>query len=85
MHGRSRARLEQVVLDDVADDTEAVEVAAAAAGAQILLERELDALDVLRVPRGLEDLVRPAERRDVEDHLLPQVVVEAEELTLVED
>ena len=85
VHREPHERLQQVVLDDVSDDPEAVEVAAAAAGAQILFERELHTLDVLRVPRRLEDLVRPAERRDVEDHLLAQVVVEAEELALVED
>ena len=85
VHREPHERLQQVVLDDVSDDPEAVEVAAAAAGAQILLERELHTLDVLRVPRRLEDLVRPAERRDVEDHLFAQVVVEAEELALVED
>ena len=73
-----------MVLDDVADDAEAVEVAAAAARAEIFLEGELDRLDVPRVPRRLEELVGPAQRRDVEDHLLAEVVVEAEELRLVE-
>jgi hypothetical protein len=39
--------LEQVVLHDVADDAEAIKVAAAAARAEVLLERDLDGRDVV--------------------------------------
>ena len=70
--GEEAHHLQQVILDDVADDAEAVEVAAAAAGSEVLLEGEADALDVLLAPRRLEDLVGPAQRGDVE-HDLPKV------------
>ena len=58
-----------MVLYDVAYDAEAIEVAAAPSGAEVLLEGELHRLDVLRVPRWLEDLVGPTEGGDVEDDL----------------
>ena len=62
--------LQQVVLDDVAYDAEAIEVAATALRAQVLLESDLDGLDVFRAPERFEDRVGPTQRRDVEQHLM---------------
>ena len=56
----------------VADDAFLVEESAAPARAEVLLECDLHRLDVLAAPRGLEELIAPAQRGDVE-HDLPKV------------
>jgi len=84
LHREPHEGLQQVVLDDVADDAELVKVSAAPARAQVLLEGKLHRLDVGGAPDGLKELVAPAERGDVENHLLAEVVVKPEELALVE-
>jgi hypothetical protein len=76
--------LQQMVLHDVANDAKRVKVAATPLQPKILLECDLHRLDVLAVPRGLKELIRPTERRDVEDDLLAQVVIQAIELRLME-
>ena len=55
---KQNAYLEEMVLHDVPDYTELVEVTAAALRPDVLLERDLHALDALAVPRRLEELVR---------------------------
>jgi len=70
------AGLQQVVLDHVADDADAVEVASAPLRAEVLLEGDLHRLDVLRRPERLEERVCPPERRNVEQDLLAEVVVD---------
>ena len=54
VHREEHERLEQVVLDDVADDAEAVEVPAAAAGAETSLNVSCTLSMYCRVPRRLE-------------------------------
>ena len=52
LHGDEAEELEQVVLDDVADDAVLVEVPAPALRAEGLLEDDLDVGDVVAVPSG---------------------------------
>src|SRR5690606_24291928 len=82
LHGDEREDLEQVVLHDVADDAELVKVAAAALGAEGLLEDDLDVVDVVAVPGGAEEGVSEPEDEQVLDHLLAEIVVDAVELLL---
>ena len=66
LHCEERHDLEQVVLDDVADDAVLVEVAAAALRAEVLAEDDLHVADVLPAPQRLEHQIREAQ------HLQPQ-------------
>ena len=43
----------------------------------------LHVVDVISIPRGAEELVAEAENQDVLDHLLPQVMVDPEDLLLL--
>lgn len=82
VHEQEGEDLEQVVLHHVADDADGVEVAAAALCAEGLLEGDLDGVDVAVVPGGAETGVGEAHGDQVLDHLLAEVVVDAEELVL---
>ena len=82
LHGDEGEDLQQVVLHDVADDAELVKVAAAALGAEGLLEDDLDVVDVVAVPGGAEERVAEPQDQQVLDHLLAQVVVDAVQLVL---
>ena len=73
-----------MVLYDVSDDADLVKVASSIVGTDVLLERNQDGLNVLSAPHGLKARVRPAQRGQIEDHFLPEVVIEAEELALAE-
>lgn len=73
------SRLEQVVLDDVACGPDAVVVARATTDADVLGHRDLDVVDVVAVPDRLEHLVGEAERQEVLDRLLAEVVVDPED------
>ena len=74
-----------MVLDQVAHRAGAVVVAGAGADPEVLGGGDLDVVDVVAVPQRLEHPVGEAERHDVLDRLLAQVVVDAEDLLLVED
>ena len=74
-----------MVLHEVAQRAGAVVVARADADADVLGRGDLDVVDVVAVPERLEQPVGEAERQDVLDGLLAQVVVDAEDLALVED
>ena len=78
LHRGQREQLEQVVLDDVAGGADAVVVAGAAADADVLGHGDLHVVDVVGVPDRLEHLVGEAQRQDVLDRLLAQVVVDPE-------
>ena len=78
LHGRQRQELEQVVLDDVAGRAHAVVVACPAAGADVLGHGDLDVVHVVGVPQRLEQLVGEAQRQDVLDRFLAQVMVDPE-------
>ena len=85
LHAQQAQQLEHVVLHEVAQRAGAVVVARAGADADVLGRGDLDVVDVVAVPERLEEPVGEAERQDVLDGLLAQVVVDAEDLALVED
>ncbi len=78
LHGGQRQQLQQVVLDDVARGAHAVVVARAAADADVLGHGDLHVVHVLGVPQRLEELVGEAQRQQVLDGFLAQVVVDPE-------
>ena len=84
LHRRQREELQQVVLEDVADRAGLLVVAGAALDPHRLGDRDLDVVDELAVPDRLEDAVREAQRQQVLDGLLAEVVVDAEDLVLGE-
>ena len=55
---------------------------AAALDPEVLRHRDLDALDVVAVPEGLQEGVHEAEEEHVDDRPLPEVVVDAEDRRL---
>lgn len=70
------------VLENVTNDTELVEVAAATLSTERLLECNLDVADGVLVPAGAERNVGKAEHEDVLDHLLPEIMIDTERLVL---
>ncbi len=74
-----------MVLNDVADRPDAVVERAPPLDPEVLGERDLDRVDVLAAPDGLEERVREAEVDDVLDGLLPEEVVDAVEPVLGKD
>ena len=74
-----------VVLDDVAEGAGLLVEGAAAFDADGFGGGDLDVVDVVAVPDGLEDAVGEAEDEDVLDGLFAEVVVDAEDLVFVED
>jgi hypothetical protein len=70
-------------LHDITDDAELIEVASAALSAERLLKCDLDVVDVVTVPRGVEELVAESQDENVLDHLLTEVVVNTEDLLLL--
>ncbi len=85
LHGREGEELQEVVLDHVARRADAVVVAGTAAHADVLGHGDLHVVHVVGVPQGLVELVREAQRQDVLDRLLAQVVVDAEHRVRRED
>ncbi len=82
LHGEEGQHLQQMILLHVTDDAELVEVASATLSAKGLLERYLDIVDVVAVPRRPEERVAKPEYQDVLDHLLAKIVVDPEQLVL---
>ena len=76
--------LHEVVDDDVAQRADRVVEVAAILDAEVLGHRDLDGLDVVPVPDRLEHRVREPEVQDLLEAHLPEVVVDAEELRLVD-
>ena len=76
--------LHQVVDDDVAERADRVVEVASVVDAELLGHRDLHARHVVAVPDGLEDRVGEAQEEDLGDAELPEVVVDAVELALVE-
>ena len=74
-----------MVLDDVARGADAVVVAGAAADADVLGHGDLHVVDVVGVPDRLEHLVGEAQRQQVLDRLLAEVVVDPEDRVRRED
>ena len=84
LHRGQRDQLQQVVLEDVADDAGLLVVRGAVLDPDRLRDGDLDVVDELAVPDRLEDAVREPQRQHVLDGLLAEVVVDAEDLGLVE-
>mmetsp|Transcript_1197 Transcript_1197/g.3360 ORF Transcript_1197/g.3360 Transcript_1197/m.3360 type:complete len:441 (+) Transcript_1197:13-1335(+) len=84
LHADESENLQKMVLHDVADDADVVKVACAALDSEIFLEGDLDALDVVAVPDGLENGVGKPESHEVLHKLLPEVVIDAVGLVLGE-
>ena len=84
LHGDKRHELDEVILDDVAGRADPVVVSRAASEADVLGHRYLHVVDVIAVPHGFEQLVGEAQRHDVLDGFLAQVVVDAEHRLLGE-
>ncbi len=74
-----------MVLHDVAHRTDAVVVTGALFDPERLRSGDLDVVDVLARPDGLEDAVREAQHEDVLHRFLAQVVIDAEHLVFAED
>jgi hypothetical protein len=73
-----------VVLHHVAHGARLVVIGAAALDADGLGHGDLHVLDVARVPERLEERVGEADRHQVLDGLLPEIVVDPVDLVLVE-
>lgn len=73
-----------MVLDHVAGGADAVVVAGAPAQADVFRHGDLHVIDVVGVPHRLKHLVGEAQRKDVLDRFLAQVVVDAEHGPLIE-
>ena len=84
-HGHQREQLHHVVLHHVAQRARVVVVAAASFDAQRFGDGDLDVVDVFLVPKRLENFVGEPKRQDVLDGFLAEIMVDAENLTFVED
>ena len=71
-------QLEHVVLHHVAQGPGPIVIFAAALDTDSLGDRDLDMVDVGAVPERLEHRVREAQRQQVLDSLLAEIVIDAE-------
>jgi hypothetical protein len=85
LHGENAERLEDVVLDDVADRSDAVVEGTAAGDIERLGHRDLHRRHVVGVPDRLEEPVGEAKVEQVLYRFLAEVVVDPEDPCLVED
>ena len=87
-HGRLRGDqsddLQQVVLHDIPQCSHRVVEAAAILHAEVLGHGDLDTLNAVPVPQGLDDGVGEPEEQDVHGRLLAQEVIDAQDLPLIE-
>ena len=74
-----------MVLDDVAQRAGMVVIGAAPFDAEGLGDGDLHMVDMVGVPQRLEQGVGEAERHEVLDRLLPEIVVDPVDLAFVED
>src|SRR5262245_10999799 len=72
--------LQQMILDDVADDAGLFVEGAAALDAEAFGQRDLHVLDVMTVPDRFQEGIREAEVQDVLHGFFPEVVVDAEDV-----
>ena len=77
LHRCQCEQLQQVVLDDIAGDADAIEVTGAAADPDVLRHRDLDMVDVVVVPHRLEQLIREPQRHHVLHGFFAEVMVDA--------
>jgi hypothetical protein len=64
-----------VVLHHVTNDSYVIKIPAAAFRTERFFENNLHRLDVLAIPKGLEDRVRKAQDHQILNHLLAKVMV----------
>ncbi len=84
LHRNQRHELEQVVRHHVAQCTGRFIEVAAMLDADRFGNRDLDVVDVIAVPEGLENPVGEPEHHDVPNRLLSKIVVDAVNLILVQ-
>jgi hypothetical protein len=85
LHGHHCHELEKVVLDHVPEGSGLLVETAPGPDSGLFGDGYLHVHHVLAVPERLEDAVGEAQSQDVLDGLLPEVVVDAVDLVLVED
>mmetsp|Transcript_20975 Transcript_20975/g.80885 ORF Transcript_20975/g.80885 Transcript_20975/m.80885 type:complete len:425 (-) Transcript_20975:404-1678(-) len=85
LHRDHRQQLQRVVLDHVAQRAGAVVERTARADAELLGQRDLDVGDAFAAPQRFEQCVAEAQRHQVLNRRLAEVVVDAEGLGLGED
>lgn len=83
LHRQQGQNLQEMVLHDITDDAKLIEVTSTTLGAKWFLEGDLDVIDVIAVPSCVEERVAESENEDVLDHLLSEVVINAEDLLLL--
>ncbi len=84
LHGDDRQNLEHMVLHHVAQRADAVIIGDAAFQAHGFADSDLDMVDAGRVPQGFEHQIAKAQRQQVLDGFLAQIMVDAENLILFE-
>ena len=85
LHAHVGQQLHHVVLHEVAQRPRSVVVTGAGPDPDVLDRRDLHVVDVVAIPHRLEHRVGEAERHDVLDGLLAQVVIDAKDLGLLKD
>ena len=84
LHRHHRQQLQQMVLEDVAQDANGIVEAAAVLDPDRLGGGDLDVIDVVAIPDRLEDAIGEAQDQHVLDGLFAEVVVDAVDLVLAE-
>src|SRR3989338_2700950 len=84
LHRDEREHLEQVVLSDIAQGTDAIVEWSALLHADFLQYSDADTLDELVAPRDLEKIVGKSESQDVLEHFFGKVVIDAIDLPFFE-
>mmetsp|Transcript_5741 Transcript_5741/g.13964 ORF Transcript_5741/g.13964 Transcript_5741/m.13964 type:complete len:240 (+) Transcript_5741:567-1286(+) len=85
LHGHQGQHLHEVILDHIPDDPVVREIPTAALRAEVLLERDPHASNVLRVEQRLEPGVPEAKKGQILYNLLAQIVVDAEDVVFRPD
>ncbi len=78
LHCEQRDNLQEMVLNDVSDRADLFVETSAAINAERLGHGDLDALNVLPVPDGLEKRIGEAEVKKVLDRFLTQEMIDSE-------
>src|SRR6266436_1998835 len=84
-HSDERGELQDVALNHVAERARGFVETATALDAQSLGRGDLDVIDVIPVPKRLEDSIAKAENEQILDGILAEVVIDAVDLLFVEN
>ena len=74
-----------MILNHIARCAYPVVIPGAPSQSDVLGHGDLDMVDIVRIPDGIEELIGEAQRKNVLDRLLAQVVIDAEDGVLRED